>query len=145
MNQRFNSWLLAIALSTACAGVVAYLNLMTGDPGHSQPAWLIRLHVGCAFVGMVAITRFIQGAPAAFQEPTTRSAVGQGFVASNRGVGVVNIVVPGKSAFFSTARCAMIFCFVLCLMVQFVRVGKPGNDTTGSPVGPGQQTQRLST
>jgi hypothetical protein len=144
MNRRFKSWLLALTLSAACAGVVAYLNLTSGDPGHTQPTWLTRLHVGCAFVGMLAMTRFIQGARTAFREPATRATVAQGFVAGTR-AGVVNFVVPGKSAFFSTARCAMILCFLLCLMVQFVEVGKPVNDTTGSPAGAGQQAPRLST
>lgn len=57
----------------------------------------------------------------------------------------MNFIVPGKSAFFSTGRCVMIICFVLCFMVQFVRASKPADDAGGSPGGAGQQMQRLST
>ncbi len=118
---------------------VAYLNLVL-----DEPAWLTRLHAGCAFAGMLAITRFIQGSPAALRGPSTRATVAQGFVVRN-GVGVVNIVVPGQSAFFSSARCAMILCFVICLMVQFIRVGKPANGATHSPSGTRAHVWRTST
>ena len=143
MTQRFKSWLLAFALSAACAGIVACLNLVIDSPEYSQPSWLIYLHVACAFVGALAITRFIQGIPAALQGPGSRSTVAQGVVAHNR-VAVVNIVVPGKSAFFSTVRCVMILCFVLCLMAQFVQVGKRTDDTSGSPISRGPQLRKLS-
>jgi len=144
MNRRFKSWLLALAISAASAGIAASLNLVLATPEQPQPSWLIELHVACAFIGTLAITRFIQGAPASLQGPTTRSTVAQGVVADTR-VGVVNFVVPGHSAFFSPARCFMILCFVLCLMVQFVQVGKVADDTSGSPYGNGQPMRRLST
>ena len=143
MTLRFKSWLLAFAVSAACAGIVACLNLVLGNPEYPQPPWLIYIHVACAFVGALAITRFIQGIPAALQGPSSRSTVAQTFVAHNR-VAVVNIVVPGKSAFFSTVRCVMILCFVLCLMAQFVQVGKLADDTGGSPVSRGPQLRKLS-
>lgn len=144
MNQRFKSWLLAFALSAACAGIVACLNLMLVNPGHPQPLWLTHLHVVCAFAGALAVTRFIQGAPAALQGPTSRSTIAQGVVAQDR-TGTVNFIVPAKSAFFSTGRTAMILCFVLCFMVQFVRAGDPADDTGGSPAGIGQQMRKLTT
>ncbi|MEM5295859.1 hypothetical protein VSR82_16125 [Burkholderia sp. JPY481] len=144
MNLRLKSWLLAFALSAACAGIVAGLNLTLVDPGHPQPPWLTLLHVACAFAGALAITRFVQGAPAALQGPTSRSTIAQGVVAHNR-TGTVNFVVPGKSAFFSTGRCVMILCFVLCFMVQFVTAGKPDDDTSGSDAGTGQHLRKLST
>ncbi|KAE8753919.1 MULTISPECIES: hypothetical protein [Paraburkholderia] len=143
MTLRFKSWLLAFALSAACAGIVACLNLALDSPEYPQPPWLISLHVACAFVGSLAITRFIQGIPAALQGPSSRSTVAQGVVAHNR-VAVVNIVVPGKSAFFSTVRCVMILCFVLCLMAQFVQVGKLADDTSGSAFSRGPQLRKLS-
>jgi len=144
MTLRFKSWPLALALSGMCAGVVACLNLVLDSPEYPQPLWLVYLHVACAFVGALAIIRFIQGIPAALQGPSLRSTVAQGAVAHNR-VDVVNIVVPGKSAFFSTARCIMILCFVLCLMAQFVQVGKPAYDTSGSPISRSPQLRKLST
>ncbi|WP_168794099.1 hypothetical protein [Paraburkholderia aromaticivorans] len=144
MNLRFKSWLLAVVTSAACAGIVACLNLVLRGPEYPQPLWLTHLHVACAFVGALAITRFIQGIPAALEGPTSRSTVAQGVVAHNR-VDVVNIVVPGKSAFFSTARCVMILCFVLCLMAQFLHVRKLGDDTSGSPAGSSPQMRKLST
>ncbi|HEX7911726.1 MAG TPA: hypothetical protein VF534_27045 [Paraburkholderia sp.] len=143
MTLRFKSWLLAFALSAACAGIVACLNLVLGSSEYPQPAWLIYLHVTCAFVGALAITRFIQGIPAALQGPSSRSTVAQTFVAYNR-VAAVNIVVPGKSAFFSTVRCMMILCFVLCLMAQFVQVGKLADDTSASPISRSSQVRKLS-
>jgi hypothetical protein len=144
MSLRLKSWLLAFSTSAACAGIVASMNLLLATPGQPQPTWLIAFHVACAFVGAFAVTRFIQGIPASLQGPTTRSTIAQGVVADNR-VGVVNFVVPGNSAFFSMARCAMILCFVLCLMAQFIQVGKLADDTSGSPAGSGQQMRRLST
>lgn len=144
MSLRLRSWLLAFALSAVCAGIVACLNLMLANPGGPQLLWLTRLHVACAFAGTLAITRFIQGAPAALQGPTSRTIIAQGVVAHNR-TEAVNFVVPGKSAFFSTGRCVMIICFVLCFMVQFIRAGKPAEDTDGSHAGTGQQMRKLST
>ena len=67
MSLRFKSWLLALALSAMCAAIVACLNLMLADPGALQLVWLTRLQIACAFVGALAIRRFIQGAPAAMQ------------------------------------------------------------------------------
>jgi hypothetical protein len=90
------------------------------------------------------LSRFIQGAPAALRGPAFRSTVAQGVVANTR-TATVNFVVPGKSEFFSTGRCIMILCFVLCFMVQFVRAGKPADDPAGSHVGTGQQMRKLST
>lgn len=144
MTLRFKSWPLTFALGAACAGVAACLNLVLDSPEYPQPRWLIYLHVACAFVGALAIIRFIQGIPAALQGPSSRSTVAQGVVAHNR-VAVVNIVVPGKSAFFSTVRCTMLLCFVLCFMAQFVKVGKIADDTSGSPIGRGPQLRKLST
>lgn len=144
MSLRLKSWLLAVALSAVCAGIVACLNLMLADSGTPQLVWLTRIHVACAFAGALAFARFIQGAPAALKGSASRSTIAQGVVAANR-TGTVNFVVPGKSAFFSTGRCIMIICFVLCFMVQFVRASKPADDARGSPAGTGQQMQRLST
>jgi hypothetical protein len=144
MNLRLKSWLLALALSAACAGIVAYVNLMLVNPGHAQPLWLMQLHIVCSFVGALAGTRFVQGTPAALQGPTSRATIAPGVVADNRTV-TVNFIVPGKSAFFSTGRCFMILCFVLCFMVQFVTVGEPSDDALRSPSAPGQQMRKLST
>jgi hypothetical protein len=144
MNLRLKSWRLAFALSAACAGIVACVNLMVVNPGYPQPLWLIYLHVACGFAGALAITRFIQGAPAALQGPSFRATIAQGVVAHNR-TGTVNFVVPGKNAFFSTGRCVMILCFVLCFMVQFVTAGRPADDTGGSHAGTVQQMRKLST
>ncbi|WCM21777.1 hypothetical protein NDK50_10135 [Paraburkholderia bryophila] len=144
MNLRLKSWLLALALSTACAGIVAGLNLLLVNPVRPQLPWLTHLHVACAFIGALAFTRFIQGAPAALQGPTSRATVAQGVVAYNR-TATVNFVVPGKNAFFSTARCLMIVCFVLCFMAQFVKAGEPADDMGGSHAGTAQQMRRLGT
>ncbi|TKC88091.1 hypothetical protein FAZ69_17200 [Trinickia terrae] len=144
MNTRLKSWLLAFALSCACAGAVAGLNLMLADQANLQPAWLTRFHVACAFVGALAMTRFIQGAPAALKGETAGAIVAHGVVAATR-VGAVKYVVPGKSAFFSTGRCMLIICFVLCLMVQFIQAGKSVDNTGGSPAGAGSQPRRMNT
>lgn len=105
---------------------------------------MVHLHVASAFVGALAMIRFIQGAPAALQGPTSRSTIAQGVIAHNR-TGTVNFVVPGKSAFFSTGRCVMIICFVLCFMVQFVRAGEPDDGTSGSNASNAQPMRRLGT
>lgn len=144
MNRRFKSWLLAFVTSAVSAGIVTTLNLVLATPEQPQPVWLIELHAACAFVGAFAITRFIQGTPASLKGPTTRSSVAQGVVADTR-IGTVNFVVPGNSAFFSPVRCLMILCFVLCLMVQFIQVGKLADDASGSPAGNSQQIRRLTT
>ncbi|WP_175948111.1 hypothetical protein [Burkholderia pyrrocinia] len=144
MYIRFRSLLLTFAISAACAGIVASLNLMLAAPEQPQPPWVIEFHVACAFVGAFAAARFIQGTPSSLQGPTSRSTVAQGVVMGNR-VGTVNFVVPGNSAFFSPARCVMILCFVLCLMAQFIQVGKVTDGASGSPAGGGSQMRRLST
>ncbi|WP_287729366.1 hypothetical protein [Burkholderia sp.] len=146
MNRRFKSWLLAFATGAASAGLVASLNLALAAPAQPLPVWVFRLHVACAFVGALAVARFIQGTPAAMKGPTTRSTVAQGVVADTR-IGVVNFVVPGNSAFFSMARCAMILCFVLCLMAQFIQAGKLADDARGSPArnGSGPSLRKLTT
>jgi hypothetical protein len=150
MNQRFKAWLQALALSAACAGATAYFNLTLRESTHLQPSWLTYLHVGCAFFGVLALTWFIQGTPAALRETTNRAVVAQGVIArpivgARASVGAGNLVVPAKSAFLSTPRCAMILCFVLCLMIQFVQVGKVVENTGVSRSGAGPQMQRLST
>ncbi|WP_423380284.1 hypothetical protein [Burkholderia sp. LMG 32019] len=144
MYIRSKSWLLALAISAVCAGIVASLNLVLAASELPQPTWLIACHVACAFVGALAITRFIQGTPSSLQGPTSCSTVAQGVVMGNR-VGVVNFVVPGNSAFFSPARCVMILCFVLCLMAQFIQVGKVADGASGSPASGGSQMRRLNT
>jgi hypothetical protein len=114
MNQRFKGWLQALALSAACAGATAYLNLTPRESTHLQPSWLTYLHVGCAFFGVLAFTWFIQGTPAALRETTNRAVVAQGFIArpivgARASAGTGNLVVPAKSAFLSTPRCPMRF------------------------------------
>ncbi|WP_240655476.1 hypothetical protein [Paraburkholderia phosphatilytica] len=128
------SWLLASGVSAVLALIVWWLNLKLLVFAVPQPDWMIAAHVGCAFVGTLAVARFIQGAPDALRAPTAKTVVAQGVVAR---VGVVNFVVPGKSAFFSTGRCLMVLCFMLCLMAQFVAVGG-GADT--APNGPNAPT-----
>ncbi len=144
MNGRFKSWLVALAISATCAGIVASLNLVLAAPELPQPRWLIEFHAACAFVGGLALSRFIQGTPASLQGPTSSSTTAQGVVMGNR-VGVVNFVIPGNSAFFSPARCVMILCFVLCLMAQFIQVGKIADGANGSLPGSASQMRRLNT
>lgn len=144
MHIRIKSWLLALAISAAIAGIVASLNLALAAAELPQPSWLIECHVACAFVGALVTTRFIQGTPSALQGPTSSTTTAQGVVMGNR-TGVVNFVVPGNSKFFSPVRCFMILCFVLCLMAQFVQVGKVPDGTSGTSTVGSPQIRRLST
>ncbi|MPV67648.1 hypothetical protein GD429_17745 [Burkholderia sp. BE17] len=144
MNRRFKSWLLALAIGAAVAGIVASLNLVLAAPELPQPSWLIECHIACAFFGALAATRFIQGTPSALQGPTSSTTTAQGVVMGNR-TGVVNFVVPGNSKFFSPIRCIMILCIVLCLMAQFVQAGKVTDGASGTSTGGSTQIRRLST
>jgi hypothetical protein len=61
-------------------------------------------------------------------DQTTQSTVARGVLArsavgARTSVGAKSAVVLGKTTFLSTARCVMIFCLVLYLMVQFVQLG----------------------
>jgi hypothetical protein len=142
MSERLKSWLRATGLSAVLALAVWWLNLKLPSLVAPQPAWMTGVHVTAAFIGTLAITRFVQGAPDALRGPTAKTVVAQGVVAR---VGVINVVVPGKSAFFSTGRCLMILCFVLCLMAQFVEVGTRADAAPNGPAGEPAVAHRLTT
>ncbi|MGH8779040.1 hypothetical protein [Paraburkholderia sp.] len=120
----------------ACTAASAYINLVgshaLNTPGAiAQPGWMACLHVGTTLLGSVLLARFVQGSPAALKGPALPSTVGTAMLAR---VGTVRMVVPGKSAFFSTRRTLQLLGFIFCLMLQFVSVAPPAQDPGARPV-----------
>lgn len=134
------AWIFTAAFSLGCAAVSAGVNLLgkTSPEAFAQPAGMIGLRIGAAFLGSFCLARFLVGAPAAMAGPPPSSLLTAAPLPEG---GVHKVRVSNKGNFFSFLRSVQLVAVLFCLMAQFIAIQAPPSTAAlpacAVPQGPG--------